>query len=106
METNQSQTFVKMPVVNPNAAGIDIGSKFHVVALDGKNSEVKEFGVYTENLYEIAQYLKDNHIQTVAMEATGGYESPLVAILQAYDLKVVVTAGVNTAAANCKEFQR
>ncbi|AFK05644.1 ISPpu9, transposase (plasmid) [Emticicia oligotrophica DSM 17448] len=96
METNQSQTFVKMPVVNPNAAGIDIGSKFHVVALDGKNSEVKEFGVYTENLYEIAQYLKDNHIQTVAMEATGGYESPLVAILQAYDLKVVVTAGVNT----------
>ena len=94
MESNQA--FVKMPVINPHAAGIDIGSKFHVVALDSKNTDVKEFGVYTENLYELAKYLKDNHIQTVAMEATGGYESPLVAILQAYDLNVVVTAGVNT----------
>ena len=32
MESNQA--FVKMPVINPHAAGIDIGSKFHVVALE------------------------------------------------------------------------
>lgn len=94
MESNQA--FVKMPVVNPCAVGIDTGSKFHVVALDSKNTDVKEFGVDTEYLYELAKYLKDNHIQTVAMEATDGYENTLVAILQAYDLNVVVTAGVNT----------
>ena len=70
-------------------AGIDIGSKFHVVALHSKNTDVKEFGVYTEHLYELAKYLKDDHIQTVDMEATGGYESPLIAILQTYDLNVV-----------------
>ena len=32
-----------MPIVNPNPEGIDIGSKFHVVVLDIKNTDVKEF---------------------------------------------------------------
>ena len=63
----------------PYTAGIDIGSKFHIVALDSKNKDVKEFEIiYTGHVYEIANYLKDNYIQTVAMtlhylKACSGY---------------------------------
>jgi len=38
---------LKMPVVNPACAGIDIGSRFHVVAVDQDPGNVREFGVYT-----------------------------------------------------------
>ena len=47
-------------------------------------------------LFDIAQFLKENGIQHVAMEATGGYEKPLVSVLQQEGFDVLVTAGANT----------
>jgi len=86
-----------MPVIHQQVAGIDIGSKFHVVAVgDNAKTDVKEFGVSTKALFEIALFLKENGIQHVAMEATGGYEKPLVSVLQQEGFDVLVTAGANT----------
>jgi transposase len=66
-------TYDYLQQINPHAAGIDIGSKSHFVAAhtcDGHLS-VKEFSAFTTGLYEAAQWLKENGVQTVAMESTG-----------------------------------
>ncbi len=82
--------FDKMPIVNPNAAGIDIGSKFHMVAIGQTKEFVREFGVYTEDLHELANWLIDNGIETVAMESTGSYWKGLFVILQDYGLNPIL----------------
>ena len=46
-----------MPIINLRAAGIDVGSKEHFVAIGQGKENVKKFGVYTEDLKELTQYL-------------------------------------------------
>ena len=41
---------MKLEVVNPNAAGIDVGSRSHFVSIGQSLEDVKEFGVYDEQL--------------------------------------------------------
>jgi transposase len=36
---------VKMQIINPHCAGIDIGSRSHIVVVGQELSDVKEFGV-------------------------------------------------------------
>jgi transposase len=36
---------IEMKIVNPNACGIDIGSKSHFVAIGQQKEDVKEFGI-------------------------------------------------------------
>jgi len=60
-----------LDVVNPQAAGIDVGSRSHYVAIGQTDEEVKEFSVYNEDLIALAQWLLDNEVKTVAMESTG-----------------------------------
>jgi len=104
---NQKIDFKAMPIVNFNVAGIDIGSKFHLVAVgDNPETDVKEFGVSTAELFKIAEFLKINGVKNVAMEATGGFESPWVTVLQESDFNVLVTAGANTAAADRKKLSQ
>ena len=62
-----------MSIINPHAAGIDVGSRSHFVAVGQNHSEVREFGVYAEDLKALAKFLKSNSIKTVAMESTGTY---------------------------------
>lgn len=84
---------VKMEVINPNAAGIDIGSRSHFVAIGQGSEDVREFGVYNEDLKSIAFWLKENEIETVAMESTGTYWQSLFAVLQSEGLKVILCNG-------------
>ena len=42
-----------MDVVNFNASGIDVGSRSHYVAIGQELEDVREFGVYAENLTEM-----------------------------------------------------
>lgn len=74
---------VEMPLVNPNAAGIDISVKEHVVAIpEGSGTErVRCFGTMTCDLIEIVVWLKAMFIETVAMESTGVYWKPLFSLL-------------------------
>jgi transposase len=84
---------VSMEVVNPDAAGIDIGSRSHFVAIGQGDEDVKEFGVYNEDLLSLSQWLLDNEIKTVAMESTGTYWQSLYAVLQSSGLDVILCNG-------------
>jgi transposase len=84
----------KLPVglerVNLNAAGIDIGSASHFVAVPEGRDEVtvREFKSFTADLYELADWLERCGITTVAMESTGIYWIPLFEILEARGFEV------------------
>ena len=60
-----------MDIVNPNAAGIDIGSRSHFVAINQEHRDVREFGVYAQDMKELLKWLLDNNVKTAAMESTG-----------------------------------
>ena len=83
----------KMPVVNTGASGIDVGGKSHFVAIGQKKEEVREFGVYTDDLHELAKWLIANDIVSVAMESTGSYWQQLFSILQESGLNVILVNG-------------
>ncbi|MCH2216208.1 MAG: IS110 family transposase, partial [Flavobacteriales bacterium] len=55
---------MEMEIINPNAAGIDIGSRSHFVAVGQSEQDVKEFGVYAEDLTAICKHLKSYGITT------------------------------------------
>ena len=80
----------KMSVINPDAAGVDIGSGFHYVAVpeDRDENPVRRFDSYTRDLHRIAKWLKDCGIKTVAMESTGIYWLQLFLILEQYGFEV------------------
>ena len=75
--------FVNMPLVNPNAAGIDIGDTIHAVAIpEGRDfTRVRSFGTMTCDLLAIISWLKHCNVDTVAMESTGVYWKPLFSML-------------------------
>ena len=70
--------------LNINAAGIDIGSERHFVAVPEGRDEVsvREFGTFTTNLQALAAWLKQCGVTTVAMESTGVYWIPLFELLE------------------------
>jgi len=76
--------------MNPNVAGIDIGSRSHYAAIpvDRDPEPVRSFGCTTPELHKLAQWLKDNQIKSVVIESTGVYWVPVVEILEQYELAV------------------
>jgi transposase len=87
-KSSNRRKVVKLPseleCVNLNAAGIDIGSGSHFVAVPEGRDEVyvREFKSFTADLYELADWLKHCNITTIAMESTGIYWIPLFEILE------------------------
>jgi transposase len=81
-----------MQVINPNAAGIDVGSAEHFVAVppDRDPEPVRSFGCFTADLQVLADWLKQCGIETVAMESTGVYWIPLYQILEARGFEVAL----------------
>lgn len=69
----------------PNAAGIDIGSSSHYVAVpaDRDDEPVREFRSFTTDLNRLADWLQACGVDTVAMESTGVYWIPLFELLEA-----------------------
>ncbi|MEM7586138.1 MAG: transposase, partial [Acidobacteriota bacterium] len=78
--------------VNPNAAGIDVGSQVHYVAVPPGRSprSVRAFGAITRDLYALAHWLKSLNIKTVAMESTGVYWIPLMYVLEERGFEVLL----------------
>ena len=92
-----------MDVVNFNAAGIDVGSRSHYVAVGQEMEQVREFGVYAQDLTSLCQWLIDQGVTTVAMESTGDYWQNLYTELIAYGLEVVLCNGKFTKNAKGKK---
>ncbi|MEO5996580.1 MAG: IS110 family transposase, partial [Chitinophagaceae bacterium] len=82
----KTDRFEKKPVVNLAAAGIDVGSTSHFVAIGQNKEDVKEFGVFTEDLHKLCQHLVASKRTTVALESTGSYWQPLFVLLQQYSV--------------------
>ena len=74
-EKEKTKDGLKLKIVNPNAAGIDIAYGEMQVCVpedrDGENNRC--FGSFTCDYEEIASWLKACGITTVAMESTGSY---------------------------------
>lgn len=81
-----------LPVIHDRAAGIDIGSRFHVVAVppDLTDVPVRTFQAFTADLEQMADWLVDLGVTTVAMESTGVYWIPVYEILESHGLHVVL----------------
>jgi transposase len=74
----------QLPVLQPHAAGVDIGAEevFVAVPADCDAEPVRHFGTFTRDLYDLADWLGRCGIQTVAMESTSVYWIPLHQILE------------------------
>lgn len=79
-----------LDIVHRDAAGIDVGSESHFVAVPaGRDPRpVREFGSWTAALQEMAQWLLACGIRTVVMQSTGVYWMALHDVLQARGLEV------------------
>jgi transposase len=76
--------------INPSAAGIDVGSRSHFVAVPETSCEesVREFSSFTDDLNRMADWLFSCGITTVAMESTGIYWIPVFEVLESRGLEV------------------
>lgn len=83
-----------MEKIRKNAAGIDIGSRKVFVGLE--DGEVRWFETFTSDFRLLAVYLRENQIETVAMEATGVYWVVLYDILVEHGLDVWLVDGRQT----------
>jgi transposase len=91
-----SKKTMSLEVVNPNAAGIDIGSRSHWVAIGQDAQDVKEFGVYSEDNEALCKWLQENEIETIAMESTGTYWQNLFSTLISHEFDVILVNGKQT----------
>lgn len=81
-----------LPLVHARAAGLDVGSTFHVVAVppDCADAPVRTFRSFTADLYALATWLHDVGVTTIAMESTGVYWIPVFEILEARGFEVLL----------------
>jgi transposase len=80
-----------LPVLDPKAAAIDVGSERLHVSIAGDTPKV--FGTFTGDLGRLRDWFKGEAVRTVAMEATGVYWLYLYEVLEAAGLEVVVVNG-------------
>lgn len=102
--------------INLNAAGIDIGGGSHYVAIpEGRDIDcVREFAGFTPDLIKLVAWLKQCKIETVAMESTGVYWTPLYEMLEAAGIEVLLVnarqiknvSGRKTDVLDCQWIQR
>jgi transposase len=85
-------------VMHPVCCGIDVHKDSLTASLitsrdKGKEEiEVREFGTFTDELYELKKWLLKNDCPIVAMESTGVYWYPVYNILEGYIKVLLVNA--------------
>jgi hypothetical protein len=80
-----------LPVLDPQAAAIDVGSETLHVSIAGDTPEV--FGTFTGELERLRDWFRAQGVRSVAMEATGVYWLYVYEVLEAGGLEVVVVNG-------------
>lgn len=93
-----------LPVLFPDTAGIDIGSKSHFVAVPSERDThpVREYSTFTDDLHKMVTWLKECNIKTVIMESTGVYWIPAFELLEAsgFEVKLVNARHVKNVSAH------
>lgn len=79
-----------LPVINPHAAGIDIGDTKHDIAFTDRNGVVRVRAClsFTQDLHELVDELISEGITSVAMESTGVYWLCLYVMLEEAGVEV------------------
>jgi transposase len=87
---NQQRRSEMLPVLHPDAAGVDIGAEELFVAVPGDRDSqpVRRFSTFTRDLLELAEWLKGCGIRAVAMESTSVYWIPLYQVLETHGFEV------------------
>jgi len=73
-----------LEVVHPDAAGIDVGGSEHWVAVSPERDAepVRRFGCFTADVREMAEWLVEKGVRSVAMQSTGVYWMPVFEVLE------------------------
>ena len=81
-----------LPIIHERAGAIDIGSRFHVVAVPPElcDEPVQTFQAFTADLERMADWLVGLGIKTVAMESTGVYWVPVFEVLEGRGIEAIV----------------
>jgi transposase len=83
-----------LPLLDPLAAFVDVGSEQMHVSIAGGPPEV--FGTVTTELHRLRDWLRERRVKSVAMEATGVYWLPLYGVLEAAGFEAVMVNGKHT----------
>ena len=69
-----------LAMLHADAAGIDVGVEEIFVAVPAERTPepVRSFGSFTRDLHELADWLQECRVLTVAMESTGVYGFPSI----------------------------
>ena len=89
---------LRLEVMHPDAAGIDIGRESHYVAVPATRASqpVRRFGCTTAELKEMAGWLKQCGIRTVALQSTSVYWIPVYNILEEAGFEVYLVNARDT----------
>lgn len=81
---------ISLECIEPNAAGIDVGATEVYVAVppDRDSQPVRCFKTFTDDLRQMAAWLHQCRIRTVAMESTGVYWLPPYEVLEQVGIRV------------------
>ena len=80
----------ELPILHPDAAGIDVGASelFVAVSADRDPQPVRSFPTFTRDLNALADWLQQCGVRSVAMESTSVYWIPVYQILESRGLEV------------------
>ncbi len=81
----------KLQQIHPNCGGADVGSTKIFIGLE--DEPVRSFATYTNSLNQAVDYLLQQSITELAMEATGIYWITFYDMLTAVGIKVHVVNG-------------
>ena len=81
-----------MDVVHQRCAGVDVHKRFVTVAvrIGGAKPSVREFATDTANLLGLVDWLQEQKVDDVAMEATGAYWKPIYNLLEDAGLHPII----------------
>jgi transposase len=87
-----------LEIVHPDAAGIDVGGSEHWVALNPERDAepVRRFGCFTADVREMAEWLVERGVRSVAMQSTGVYWMPVLEMLEQHGLEVYLVNARHT----------
>src|SRR5215831_13778463 len=87
-----------LEIVHPDAAGIDVGGSEHWVAIRPERDAepVRRFGCFTADLREMAQWLVQKGVHSVALQSTGVYWMPVLEMLEHHGLDLYLVNARHT----------
>ena len=93
VKSSNQPTQNPLAILNPHAAGIDVGSMLMMVSYTDQSGQQKllESTGFSEDLINLAKTLKSEGITDVAMEATGVYWMAIYVVLEQGGLRVTLT---------------